>query len=216
MQANYKQAIQLALGNPGHYPQLRTRDSVQHTPAHRRRYYFTNSLHTAEPPSDAYPWSDQWASVSQTTQNPQHKMLPIVRPQGHDRSRGMHRHSHIALHPYSLLYHQPTLSPETLKSGGQQRTTPCPRLLEATPASAHSRHLLQVPALETKHTRSKQQDDELDKCTEVLSHTFQNPCMHLPVRPLDAEEALAVTGIAAYVPPRQDLTPTGRSACASP
>ena len=31
--------------------------------------------------------------------------------------------------------------------------------------------------------------------------------MHLPVRPLDAEEALAVTGIAAYVPPRQDLTP---------
>ena len=58
MQSNYEQAIQLALGNPGHYLQLRTRDSVQHTPAHRRRYYFTNSAHTAEPPIDAYPWSD--------------------------------------------------------------------------------------------------------------------------------------------------------------
>ena len=38
MQAEYKQVIQLALGNSGHYLQLRTRDSVQHTPAHRCQY----------------------------------------------------------------------------------------------------------------------------------------------------------------------------------
>ena len=62
-------------------------------------------------------------------------------------------------------------------------------------------------ALETKHSRSKQQDNELDRYTEVLSHTYQNPRVHLPVRPIDAEEALAVTGIVAYVPPRQELTP---------
>ena len=54
-------------------------------------------------------------------------------------------------------------------------------------------------------TSSKTQDEDLDRHTEVLSHIFQNPCTHLPVRPLDKEEALAVTGIAAYVPPRQEL-----------
>ena len=207
MQANYKQAIQLALGNPGHHPQLRTRDSGQHTPAHRRRYYFTNSLHTAEPPNDAHPWSNQWITVNQVTQNPQHKMQPIVRPQGHDRSRGMHRHSHIALHPYSLLYHQPTLPPEELRTAANRGDLLTPAFwkqhLPPHIADTYCRYL----ALETKHARNKQQDDELDTCTEVLSHTFQNPCMRLPVRPLDAEEALAVTGIAAYVPPRQDLTP---------
>ena len=138
---------------------------------------------------------------------PTTQMLPIVRPQGHDRSRRMHRHSHIALHPYSLLYHQPTLSPETLKAVADSGQLLAPAFwkqhLPAHIADTYCKYL----ALETKHTRSKQQDDELDKCTEVLSHMFQNPCMHLPVRPLDAEEALAVTGIAAYVPPRQDLTP---------
>ena len=116
MLTEYRQAIQLALGNAGRYPQLRIRDSAQHTPAHRRRYYFTNSLHTDEPPNDTPPWSDQWISVSQVTHNTHHKMLPVVRPQGHDKKRGMHRHSHIALHPYSLLYHQATLPPESLQA----------------------------------------------------------------------------------------------------
>ena len=145
-------------------------------------------------------------------------MLPIVRPQGYDRSRGMHRHSHIALHPYSLLYHQPTLPPETLKAAADSGQLLAPAFwkqhLPEHIADTYCNYL----ALETKHTRSKQQDDELDKCTEVLSHTFQNPCMHLPVRPLDAGEALAVTGIAAYVPTRQDLTPyrTERPSRATP
>ena len=207
MQAEYRQAIQLALGNPSRYPQLRTRGSVQHTPAHRRRYYFTNSLHTAEPPSDAYPWSDQWASVSQVTHNTRHKMLPIVRPQGHDRNRGMHRHSHIALRPYSLLYHQATLPPEKLQMAASSGQLLDPSFwkqhLPAHIADTYCKYL----ALETKHSHNKQQDEDLDRYTEVLSHTFQNPCAHLPVRPLDAEEALAVTGIAEYVPPRQELTP---------
>ena len=61
--------------------------------------------------------------------------------------------------------------------------------------------------LEIKHSRNKQEDSELDKCTEELSHLFQNPCIHLPVRPLHYEEALTATGIAQYVPSRQDLTP---------
>ena len=43
MKAEYRQTIQLVLGNSGRTPQLRERDSGNHTAAQRKRYYFTNS-----------------------------------------------------------------------------------------------------------------------------------------------------------------------------
>ena len=77
--------------------------------AQRKRYYFTNSIRTCEPPQDAIPWDLPWTSIEQVTGNAKHRLLPIVRLQGQDRVRGLYRHSHIALHPYSLLYHTDTL-----------------------------------------------------------------------------------------------------------
>ena len=77
------------------------------------------------------------------------------------------------------------------------------RHLPESAANTYCKYL----TLELKHSRNKQEDTELDKCTEELSYLFQNPCMHLPVRPLHYEEALTATGIAQYVPSRQDLTP---------
>ena len=109
--------------------------------------------------------------------------------------------------PYSLLYHTAALPPDYLAE--------CASSNQLLQHAFWRRHLPEYAAntyckyltLELKHTRNKQEDIELDKCTEELSFLFQNPCMHLPVRLLHYEEALTATGIAQYVPSRQDLTP---------
>ena len=137
----YKQAIQLSFGNLGRRPQLRTRDSAQHTPAQRRRYYFTNSQHTAEPPQDANPWSEQWTSIYQLARAANHKLLPIVRQQGHDRKGPLPPLTPRPA-PHSL-YSTPT-DPATRvpTQRRQKRRTPRTWLLAAAPPPAHCRHLL--------------------------------------------------------------------------
>ena len=207
MKSEYRQTIQLVLGNSGRRPHLRERDSGLHTVAQRKRYYFTNSNYTCEPVPDAIPWCAPWAALEQITGNTKHKLLPIVRLQGQDRTQGLYRHSHIALHPYSLLYHTDTLPPSYLAD--------CASSNQLFQHAFWRRHLPEEAAdtyckyltLELKGARNKQEEAELDKHTEELSHLFWNPCMHLPVRPLHYEEAMAATGIAQYVPTRQDLTP---------
>ena len=193
MKAEYRQTIQLVLGNSGRTPQLRERDSGNHTAAQRKRYYFTNSTHTAEPAQDPTPWEEPWTAIEQLTHNAKHRLLPIVRLQGHDPHRGLYRHSHLALHPYSLLYHTATLPPDYLgecaSSNQLLQHAFWRRHLPECAANTYCKYL----ALELKHTRNKQEDIELDKCTEELSFLFQNPCMHLPVRPLHYEEALTAT-----------------------
>ena len=148
-----------------------------------------------------------WTALEQITGNAKHKLLPIVRLQGQNQTRGLYRHSHIALHPYSLLYHTDTLPPSYLAD--------CASNNQLLQHAFWQRHLPEGAAntyckyltLELKSTRTKQEEAERDSHTEELSHLFQNPCMHLPVRPLHYEEALAATGIAQFVPTRQDLTP---------
>ena len=197
MKAEYRQTIQLVLGNSGRTPQLRERDSGNHTAAQRKRYYFTNSTHTAEPTQDPTPWEEPWTAIEQLTHNAKHRLLPIVRLQGHDPHRGLYRHSHLALHPHSLLYHTATLPPDYLaecaSSNQLLQHAFWRRHLPECAANTYCKYL----ALELKHTRNKQ-------------------CMHLPVRPLHYEEALTATGIAQYVPSRQDLTPFAHHTYASP
>ena len=207
MKAEYRQAIQLILGNSGRKPQMRERDSGGHTVAQRRRYFFTNSRYTSEPTADGIPWDPPWTSIEQLTHNPKHRMLPIVRLQGRDQGRGLYKHSHIALHPYSLLYHSDTLPSKYLTDNAESNQLLQPafwrRHLPKEIAEKYCGYL----ALELKTARTKHEDSQLDQYTEELSHLFQNPCMQLPVRPLHHEEALRATGIAQYVPSRQDLTP---------
>ena len=187
MKSEYRQTIQLVLGNSGRRPHLQERDSGLHTVAQRKRYYFTNSNHTCEPVPDAIPWCAPWTALEQITGNTKHKLLPIVRLQGQDRIRGLYRHSHIALHPYSLLYHTDTLPPSYLAD--------CTSNNQLLQHAFWRRHLPEGAAdtyckyltLELKSARNKQEEAELDKHTEELSHLFQNPCMHLPVRPLHYE-----------------------------
>ena len=207
MKAEYRQAIQLILGNSGRKPQLRERDSGEHTVAQRRRYFFTNSRHTSEPTADGIPWDPPWTSIEQLTHNPKHRLLPIVRLQGRDQGRGLYKHSHIALHPYSLLYHSDTLPSKYLTDNAESNQLLQPAFWRRHLPKEIAEKYCSYLALELKTTRTKHEDSQLDQHTEELSHLFQNPCMQLPVRPLHHEEALRATGIAQYVPSRQDLTP---------
>ena len=207
MKAEYRQAIQLILGNSGRKPQMRERDSGEHTVAQRRRYFFTNSRHTSEPTADGIPWDLPWTSIEQLTHNPKHRLLPIVRLQGRDQGRGLYKHSHIALHPYSLLYHSDTLPSKYLTDNAESNQLLQPAFWRRHLPKEIAEKYCSYLALELKTTRTKHEDSQLDQHTEELSHLFQNPCMQLPVRPLHHEEALRATGIAQYVPSRQDLTP---------
>ena len=67
-------------------------------------------------------------------------------------------HSHIALHPCSLLYHQATLPPDYLQAAAHSGQLLDPafwkRHLPTHIATTYCEYL----ALETKHARNKQQD----------------------------------------------------------
>ena len=67
----------------------------------------------------------------------------------------MDRHSHIALHPYSLLYHQATLPPESLQATANSGQLLDPSFwkqhLPAHVADTYCKYL----ALKTKHARNK-------------------------------------------------------------
>ena len=150
---------------------------------------------------------EPWTAIEQLTHNSKHRLLPIVRLQGHDPHRDLYRHSQWH-YTHTRSSTTATLLPDYLAA---EHATSNQLLQHAF----WRRHLPEYAAntyckyltLELKHTRNKQEDIELDKCTEELSFLFQNPCMHLPVRPLHDEVALTATGIAQYVPSRQDLTP---------
>ena len=181
----------------------------------RKRYYFTNSCNASEREEEQPPWGKPWLAVHQVTLLTRHKLLPVVRQQGYDKERGIAKR-------FSPCF-PPLLSP-----------LPCSHLATYLQRVANAEGLLQAEfwkrhlspeysglycaylALEVKHGRNQAENKILDRLTLDLSLLFRNPCAQLPVRPLSAEEALALTGIAKHVSARQDLTPyTTQSLCQS-
>ena len=230
MEAEYRQTIQLVLGNSGRTPQLRERDSGNHTVAQRKRYYFTNSTHTAEPTQDPTPWELPWTAIEQLTSNAKHRLLPIVRLQGHDPHRGLYRHSHLALHPYSLLY-QTTLQsvPPATSSSSTPSGADTYQRAQRTPIASTSPWSSSTPATSrrtpnlTSVRRSYRTSSRIPVCTSPSGHYTMKrhsqqlalPSMSRPDKtsPPSAHHTCAspwraTRSIPSLLLPRSEVTPT--------
>ena len=79
MKAEYRQAIQLVLGNSGRKPQLRERDSGEHTVATTKEVTSSPTQDTpVSPPPTVYHGTRHGPPSDKLTANPKHRLLPIV------------------------------------------------------------------------------------------------------------------------------------------